>query len=333
MIFDSDHQAEASIAAAAKGESTHPQSLDPDETKNRLQLASLLIDENPEGVLMTDAGGTIMMINPAVSRITGYQPAEVLGKTPRILRSGRHDKNFYRNMWTALAGRGRWQGNIWNRRKNGRIYLQKTTIHALADEGEKQLRYASIFSDVTAIRSTERALKHMATHDYLTGLPNRLLMMDRLAQALTRAERCGYWLAVLFLDLDRFKPVNDRFGHQVGDTVLRHVARRLADCVRRSDTVARIGGDEFLVILSDLQEPHGIASVAGKIVESLSKPFPTGAHRVQIGASIGISLFPQDGTNADQLISMADTAMYTAKKTTDCRFIFASSILRSLARP
>jgi diguanylate cyclase (GGDEF)-like protein/PAS domain S-box-containing protein len=264
--------------------------------------------------MLTDPDAAIIAVNPAFSRITGFPAEEVMGKTPRLLASGRHRPGFYRRMWRTLLATGRWQGEVWNRRKNDQVYPQWLSIFALRDNQGSVVRYAAMLSDISARKYAEAQLRRLATHDGLTGLPNRALALDRLAQALARARRSQTGVAVLYLDLDLFKQINDAWGHEAGDTVLREVARRLKDCVRRSDTVARMGGDEFLLVLSEAAERRVADAVSAKVVRSLSRPIAVGECCCHVGVSIGISLYPQDGRGARELIRAADAAMYTDKK-------------------
>jgi diguanylate cyclase (GGDEF)-like protein/PAS domain S-box-containing protein len=284
------------------------------EPGERWALAVELIEASPTGIMLTDLDAAILAVNPAFSRITGFAAEEVVGKTPRMLASGRHRPGFYRRMWRTLAATGRWQGEVWNRRKNDQVYPQWLSIFALRDSQGSVVRYAAMFTDITTRKYAEGQLRRLATHDGLTGLPNRALALDRLSQALARARRNRTGVAVLFLDLDLFKQINDAWGHEAGDSVLKEVARRLKACVRRSDTVARLGGDEFLLVLSEAVERRVAEAVAAKVVRSLSRPIAVGESGCSIGVSIGISLYPQDGREAKELIRAADAAMYADKQ-------------------
>ncbi len=284
------------------------------EAEAKWPLAAELIEASPTGVMVTDLAAAIVAVNPAFSRITGFAFEEVVGKTPRLLASGRHRPGFYRRMWQSLVTTGRWQGEVWNRRKNDQVYPQWLSIFALRDSQGVVVRYAAILKDISARKYAEAHLRRLATHDWLTGLPNRALAQDRLAQALARARRSQTGVAVLYLDLDLFKRINDTWGHEAGDAVLREVARRLKACVRRSDTVARMGGDEFLLILAEAGERGVAEALSAKVVRSLARPVAVGDSHCQVGVSIGISLYPQDGRGANELIRAADMAMYTDKK-------------------
>lgn len=277
-------------------------------------LAARVLENIMDGVLITDADGHIQYINPAFVAITGYSADEVMGKNPRILKSDHHDAEFYQYMWTTLNTRGQWQGEIWNRRKNGEIYPEWENIAVIKNGEGKVTNYVAIFSDITVLKSMERRFHHLAHHDTLTGIPNRLLFQDRLQQALAQAKRQQHALAVLFIDLDNFKTINDTHGHVVGDQLIRMAAERLTQCVRNADTVARLGGDEFVALLVNIKNPQDAESVAKKIISALAKIFVVKGHKLSISASIGVSLYPEDGEDTNTLIKNADTAMYRAKQ-------------------
>ncbi len=284
------------------------------EAETRLRLADKAIDHSADAILITTAEGLILRVNPAFTRVTGYTADEVIGHTPAILRSGRHDETFYANMWESIRRTGSWQGDIWNRRKDGALFVERLSISAVRNNTARRVsHYVGVFSDVTEVRTQQQRFAHMAHHDSLTGLPNRSLMADRLAQALSRAMRNQRQVALMFLDLDRFKEVNDTLGHALGDALLKGVADRLESCVRDSDSVARQAGDEFLVLLPDLEEGSHAGQVASKILTALATPLLIDGHRVQTSSSVGIALFPGDAHDADTLLSHADTALYHAK--------------------
>lgn len=282
--------------------------------EEKMRLASKVFDNTSEGVLVTDVEGIIRFANQAFSRISGYTEAEVIGKTPSILSSGRHEKSFYSEMWNALNITGEWQGEIWNRRKNGEVYPEWLTISAIKDGYGKVTQYAAVFSDLTARKQDEERIKHLAYHDALTGLPNRFLFADRLQLAMAHARRNRAKLAVMFLDLDRFKYINDSLGHAAGDQLLQEVATRLSACVREDDTVARMGGDEFTLLLPGIRAVEDVAKIAQKIIDTLKASFRIGDRDLYITVSIGIAMYPNDGLEADALLSHADAAMYRAKE-------------------
>lgn len=282
--------------------------------ENTAYLFSKIFESTQEGIIITDKNNNIQSVNSAFSVVTGYSPNEVIGKNPRILKSGLHTTEFYKNLWDILNNLGQWQGEIWNRRKNGEIYLEWVNINIIKDLKGSISNYVAIFSDITSLKISESQLSHLAHHDPLTGLPNRLLFQDRLQQVLTQSQYNKKIIAVLFIDLDKFKPINDNFGHRVGDQLLQAVAERLMGCMREGDTIARLGGDEFIAIVRDISTAQDSAKVAQKILDILSQPFLVEGHKLHIAASIGISLYPSDATNIDELVRNADFAMYMAKK-------------------
>jgi len=268
-----------------------------------------------EGIMITDTRGIIRVVNPAFTAITGYEANEVIGQTAKVLHSGRQDKQFYEDMWQSLLTTGYWQGEIWNRHKNGEVYPELMAITEIVDSSGKAVQYVALFNDITEQKKNEERIAYQAYHDALTGLPNRLLFHDRLDMALAHAKRNGRKLAVMFLDMDRFKNVNDSLGHSTGDLLLKRVAERLTQSIRKADTVARLGGDEFTVLLSQLAGVNSAAEVAEKILDVFKKPLDIDGHGLIITASIGISVFPDDARQAESLMKNADTAMYRAK---DC---------------
>ncbi|HEB94065.1 MAG TPA: EAL domain-containing protein [Gammaproteobacteria bacterium] len=280
----------------------------------RNEQLTRIFESTLEGIMITDANGVIQSVNPAFSLITGYSAAEAIGNTPRLMRSGRHDAEFYQQMWQSLDDSGQWQGEIWNRRKNGEIYPQWMVLTAITIAGGRPGQYVALFNDISEQKRNEERIRHQAYHDALTGLPNRLLFNDRLEQALAQARRANEKLAVMFIDLDRFKNINDSLGHAVGDQLLRGMSQRLAQCTRDEDSVARMGGDEFTVLLPRIQQLDDIEQVARKILHSLSQPLAVEGHELAVTASIGISLFPSDGDRPDILMKNADSAMYWAKE-------------------
>ncbi|MGM0702846.1 MAG: EAL domain-containing protein [Pseudomonadota bacterium] len=284
------------------------------QSRHNLQLAERVIDSSLEGIIITDAQNRIEFVNPAFSHMTGYSVEEVLGRTPQILSSGRHDAAFYRQMWDTLQRCGYWRGEIWNRRKSGELYLELLTITAISDEEGNTTHYAALFNDITHIRENEERIKRLAYYDALTGLPNRRLLEDRLELAIRHAHRNQSRLAVIFLDLDHFKQVNDTLGHAMGDELLVVIAERLQTRLREDDTLARLGGDEFLVLLPDLDEVDEATRIARRLIEAVSEPSQLGEHSFRVGASLGISLYPDDADSAEALIHDADTAMYRAKQ-------------------
>jgi len=282
------------------------------EEQNR--LLARVFENTIEGIMLTDAEGVILMVNPAFTSITGYSEGEAKGQTPALLSSGRHSPEFFQHLWKTLEDQRNWQGEIWNRRKDGQSYPAWLTITALQDPQGAVTHYVGVFHDITEIKRSEEKITHQAYHDALTGLPNRLLFNDRLKVALAHAQRKQLGLGVMFMDLDNFKNINDSLGHAVGDRLLQSVARRLSRWVREEDTVARLGGDEFIMLLQGIEDPDYSVHVAQRILESVAEPFRVGDQELFVTASIGITLFPHDGRDLETLVSNADMAMYRAKE-------------------
>ena len=282
------------------------------EREEALALNADVFRNSSEGIVVCDADNRIVSINRAFTEITGYAAEDVIGRDPRLLTSGRQDRAFYRDMWQQILESGRWQGEIWNRRKNGDVYLEWLTINVARDSDGKAAHYYAIFSDITQRRQTEARISHMTHHDALTDLPNRVLLRDRIEHAIRQAEREQGTLAVLFLDLDRFKNVNDSLGHRVGDALLIEVARRICSTVRHQDTVSRAGGDEFSLLLPDT-DAEGAAHVAQKLIHAIGQPFPVEGHELTPTSSIGIAVYPADAQDVDALLRASDAAMYRAK--------------------
>ncbi|MFD2110913.1 EAL domain-containing protein [Thiorhodococcus fuscus] len=280
-----------------------------------LRLAATVLKNIREGLMISDAqGDKVIAINPAFTEITGYTQTEALQGTTQLLRSGRHEPAFYQAMWASIKRSGHWQGEIWNRRKNGELFPAWLTISTVRDASGEITNYVAIFSDISTIKQSEAQLEHLAHYDPLTNLPNRLLLNSRLEHAIQRARRKNTKVAVLFMDLDRFKHVNDSLGHPVGDELLQAVARRLSGRIRSEDTLARLGGDEFVVLLESIAKPGECGLVAQMIISLMQPPFRlTGAREIYVGASIGISIYPDNGEHATDLLRNADTAMSQAK--------------------
>lgn len=287
-----------------------------------LKLSDLVYQNSSEGMLVTDADNRIVAINPAFTTMTGYIAEEVIGQTPAFLNSGRQDGAFYQAMWDSINTIGYWRGEIWNRRKNGEAYAELLTINTICNEDGSVHRRVALFSDITDKKDAEAMIVNQANYDQLTQLPNRRLFQDRLQQEIKKAQREGYPTAMLYIDLDRFKEVNDTLGHDVGDLLLVEAAQRIKSCVRDYDTVARLGGDEFTVILAELSDVSDIERIAQNIINSLTEPFSIKGRESFVSASIGIALFPEDATNVGDLLKNADQAMYRAKEDGRGRFHF-----------
>ncbi len=289
--------------------------------EERQQLAANVIANANEAIVITDKDGNITEVNDAYVKITGYAREDVLGKNPRLLQSGHHDREFYKLMWDDLIKEGAWKGEIWDRRKNGEVFPQLLSINAVINNGEIT-NYVGIFSDITERKRVEEQLENLAYFDSLTELPNRALFHERLQQYVIQAEREVSKVGLLFIDLDRFKIVNDSCGHAVGDKLLKIVAQRLLDQVRKVDTVARLGGDEFTVVLSMIDSAIDVISISQKILDALNQPVNLNGHEFRVGGSIGISIYPDDGFDVETLVKHADMAMYKAKESGRNNFQF-----------
>jgi diguanylate cyclase (GGDEF)-like protein/PAS domain S-box-containing protein len=282
------------------------------------QLAVRVFDAAREGILITDSDNHVIAVNPAFTTITGYSEEEMLDKNPSFLASGQQDDAFYEAMWSSLKASDGWRGRLWNRRKSGELYLQLLTISVVRDDAGHITNYIALFSDISDIEEYERQLRRIADHDLLSGLPNRRLLLDRLQKALAQARRGRRLMAVCFLDLDHFKSVNDKLGHDAGDRLLVETARRLEGSVRAGDTVARLGGDEFVLLLLELNDLSECESVVQRTLANIAAPVQLGTGEACVTASIGVALFAaapagDDEADAHNLLRCADRAMYAAK--------------------
>ncbi len=281
--------------------------------QERSRLAASVFESTTEGIMITDTDHAILAVNPAFTEITGYADDEVVGKNPNLLSSGRQSPAFYLKLWETLRQEGKWRGEIWNRRKSGDIYPELLSISVVRDGEGRATHYVGVFSDISAQKHAEQQLSFLAHHDPLTGLPNRVLFGDRLTHAIHRAAREGAQLAVMFIDLDRFKDVNDTLGHHLGDQLLQSVARQFQQSIRAGDTLARLGGDEFALLVEDVSGTLDAVFVARKLLEIFARPFALAENEIHISTSIGIGFYPADGQEAHELIKNADAAMYRAK--------------------
>jgi diguanylate cyclase (GGDEF)-like protein/PAS domain S-box-containing protein len=284
------------------------------QAEERKRLAASVFDNAHEGIMITDAHGLIVEVNATFSELTGYRREEAVGQNADLLKSGHHDAAFYLTMWQTIREHGFWRGEVWNRKKSGEVFVELLTISAVRSPEGTITHYVGIFSDITLIKEHQSHLERLAHYDALTQLPNRMLLRDRMEQAMVQTERSGLTLAVCYLDLDGFKPVNDSYGHAAGDRLLIEVAQRLRQCVRGGDTVARLGGDEFVLLLLNLADVHEGDRAIGRVLSSLSSPFSVAGQSVSISASIGVTLFPRDLSDSDALLRHADQAMYSAKQ-------------------
>ena len=293
-------------------------------SEERLRQAASVYQSSRDGIMITDPNGIITAVNPAVTEITGYSEQELLGQTPRLLHSGHHERMFYQQMWAAVEEYGDWSGEIWDRRKDGTIFPEWLTITAVHDDKGQLVNYTGVFSDLSQLRRSEEKLEYLTYHDPLTRLPNRALLNARLDHSIEQAQRHESHLALLLLDLDRFKDINDSLGLNAGDQLLQEVSRRVAGCVREEDTVARLGGDELVVLLEDITLASQAAEVAHKIQKAMREPHQMQGHEIFLTASIGISIYPQNGATAELLMRNADAAVYRAKQEGRDRFLFYS---------
>ena len=287
---------------------------------DKLRLTSKVFENAMESIVVTDADCRIVDVNPAFLRVTGYSRAEVLGENPRFLQSGRHDRAFFQEMWSKIKNSGYWSGELWNRNKAGGVYPGMHSITVIADPQGKITHYIGISSDISLLKEHEMQLEHIAHHDPLTGLPNRLLLSDRMRQGIAQAKRHNRLFAVCYLDLDGFKSINDKLGHNAGDAVLIEVGKRIVQTIRETDTVARLGGDEFVILLSGLADKEEWMSMLDRLLTAIPAPIDIGGERCSVGASIGVSIFPHNSSDAETLLRQADQAMYAAKQSGKNRY-------------
>jgi diguanylate cyclase (GGDEF)-like protein/PAS domain S-box-containing protein len=311
---------------------THTDISERKKIEESMQLASLVYQNSSEGMTVTDVDGTILNINPAFTEITGYTLDDVLGKNHEFLNAGRQDETFYRTMRQALEATGRWQGEVWNKRKNGEVYVEWLSINTIYNEDGTPHRRVSLFSDITKKKETEELVWKQANFDALTGLPNRRMFLDRLDQEIKKSHRAGQRMALMLLDLDHFKEINDTLGHDMGDSLLQEAAQRLLNCVRETDTVARLGGDEFTVILGSLHASSDVVRVYQTILQQLAQPFHLGNEVAYVSVSIGITLYPEDATSMDDLLKNADQAMYEAKSQGRNRYSYFTPSMQEAAQ-
>lgn len=286
---------------------------DRQQRESELRLASAVFNIADEAMVVTNPQNEIISVNPAFTIVTGYAPEEAIGRNPNMLSAKTHSKAFYQALWTQLVETGSWSGEVLNRKKSGEVYVEWLSIKRVLDDQRQLTHHVAVFSDITARKAAEGRIRHLAMHDALTDLPNRTLLTERIEQAIIRVRREKSRLGLLYFDLDQFKPINDSLGHEVGDLLLKTVARRVVDCVRESDTVARVGGDEFVVLLPVLAEERDALMVAEKIRAALNQPFQVAGNTLNISTSIGLTIYPEHGVDEQMLTRNADAAMYQAK--------------------
>ncbi len=306
------------LSLSSRSESTDGKNLSNAEQLMKLKLR--VFDEVPEGRVITDADGVIVYVNREFTKITGYSASEIVGKSPRILSSGLQSRVFYVEMWKSLVEHGHWQGEIWNRKKNGDIYPERLNVFALYDDYDQVSHYVGLLSDISNNKRQQEQLDLLAHYDVLTQLPNRALLVDRFNQAIAYAKRSETQLAICFLDLDNFKPINDSYGHHVGDSILIEVSRRMTQEIRESDTVSRQGGDEFAMLLTNIKSFSHCQQTLQRIINSIAEPIVIDDVEHTISASIGVTLYPEDSGDVDTLLRHADHAMYQAKQAGRNRF-------------
>lgn len=294
--------------------------------ESELRIVSLAVNQSASSIIITDTSGSIGYVNPAFTEKTGYSSEELIGKNPRILRSGETNPKEYAALWNALSAGDTWRGEFHNRKKNGELFWEIASIAPVKQRNGKISHYVAVKEDITALKNAEERILHMANHDVLTGLPMRRLSMDRLVSALKIARRNKTKVAVLFVDIDGFKTVNDTLGHDAGDHVLKETAARLCSSVREVDTVARVGGDEFWILLTDVLDKDCITTVAEKVIKAVAAPYKLESVEVKIGASVGIALYPDHGVSPQELVKLADQAMYEIKRQGKNNYAFADAI-------
>lgn len=277
------------------------------------RIAGKVFEALDEGIMVTDDSQTIVYVNKAFTRLTGYSLEDVVGKTPRLLSSGRHTPEFYREMWDRIRQTGSWSGEICNRKKSGEVYVEELSITRVTDDDEQTTHYVGMFRDITVRKNLEAKIRHLALHDLLTGLPNRFLLQERLDEAISEARQTGSLVGIFYIDLDRFKNVNDNLGHHVGDGLLKQASERIRQCLEERHTIARLGGDELVVVLPGMASREDCARIAERIISLFEKPFIIEGHELTMTCSIGISLYPEHGDKGEELVRRADHALYEVK--------------------
>src|SRR5664279_440681 len=299
----------------------------------QLEIGAAVFEAAADGIMVTDAAGTILSVNPAFTEITGFTADEAMGQNLRIMKSDRHGPEFYAELWTDLMKTGSWQGEVWNRRKTGETFIEWQTIRRIRSGADETVRYVSVFSDITETRRNDERIRHLAYHEELTGLPNRSVLTERLSDMIAFAELESHKVAVMFIDLDGFKAVNDRLGHAAGDVLLKTVAQQLQGLVRSTDLVARVGGDEFVALLRNIRSEEAVARIACSMIAAINEPLDLHGETAHVGVSIGIAMYPSGGGNAADLVRKADEAMYAAKAAGKNTYRFSRSALTAGQSP
>ena len=304
-----------------------------DQQTEQLKLATAVFKHSSEGVTITDSNNKIRYINDAFTHITGYSEEEAIGQNPSILKSNRHKPSFYKGVWKSIKANGMWEGEIWNRRKSGEVFPEWISIKEITDANGEVVNYIAVFRDISEAKASQRKIQHQAYHDALTGLPNRTLLIDRIRKAIASSKDANNFIALLFIDLDNFKNINDSLGYVIGDTILQQAATRIREFINEKDTVSRIGGDEFVIMLKDLQDKHDAAVMADKLISLFAQSFNVNSHQFTITPSIGIALYPDDGETPYSLVRNADTAMNKAKQEGRNRYhLFTPGLTKSALR-
>lgn len=303
------------------------------KVEQQLRLFAMVFENALEGISITDKHGNIVAVNPAFSTITGYDESEIIGKNPRVLKSDRHEVQFYQDMWQELLRDGTWHGEIWNRRKNGESYPEILSISSVRDAAGSVVNHVAVFHDISDMKLKDEQIEHQAYHDALTGLPNRVLAQDRLSVAIAHAKREGARVVILSLDVDNFKKINDSLGHSLGDELIQKVAARLKDHCLDADTVARLGGDEFLILLEHVEDEREAVDLAERVLRAFDAPFYVGERELLVTTSIGVTMYPDDGTEAGVLMGNADMAMYQSKaRGKNSYFLFTQEVNARISR-
>ncbi|MET3106554.1 diguanylate cyclase (GGDEF)-like protein/PAS domain S-box-containing protein [Oxalobacteraceae bacterium GrIS 2.11] len=297
------------------------------EANAAIRFSASVFDATSEGIMVTDVNSIIVSVNQAFTRLTGFSAEQAIGKNASLLNSTRHGREFFEQMYQELNLNGKWKGDVWSKRENESVFLARLSISAIWNDADEVTQYVGVFDDITKQWDRDQLVEHMAFHDGLTGLPNRLLLMERLGQLMAMASRERRQFALLFLDLDGFKSVNDLFGHDMGDHVLKTVAGRFLVLLRNSDTICRLGGDEFVILLDQPDSRHSIAVIAARLIATVNEPISDGDKSITVGTSIGIAIFQNDGKSADELLKLSDDAMYAAKKSGKNTFVFSDGNL------